>query len=705
MSPEQAMGERTIDARSDIYALGAVTYEMLTGDPPFTGSSVQAIVAKVMTERPTPPHAIRDTVPVAVEGAVLTALAKLPADRFATTAEFAMALHEGATNVRGTRASRRAAAPASASRIRAAAVAAALLVGGAMLGLFASRLWRSAPSGAAVVTATSILPPPGGTFGEQRALALSPDGRRLAFVLAEPDGSRSLWVRALDRLDAEPVPHSTGADAPFWSPNGQSLGYFAGGSLVVLDQNGETRNVCPVTSPTGGSWSSSGMILFGDRVGLSTVSVAGGACKVIFPRDSGPPLKGLFLPDGKHLLVSRGNQLDMVAANLDGKVFATLPVRTLEFAVVAPGYLITSSRADAVAIDAQRINLTSLTLEGPVARVASDVRSQAGIQTFTASANGALAFLPGGVDRPYLVYDANGLLRDTVRVNGTWSLEVRPSHGGPATVALAGNTVGIWLYDLDANRAVRIPVHDSAFPTTGYKFGTTYPVFSPDGEHLVYSMFGPGRCRIVDRDLGTNVERVVGQEVASHGDKNECRYPLDWSPDGRSLLVRQDSTLRIVPVDGKSGEQVIVRPGRVLEGRFSPDGRSIAYTSEETGRAEVYVQTLPSGLPVQVSRDGGRWAGWSRGGRQLTFMTPDGRVQAAEISSSGAPAGVPRTLFSIPTWRRSMFDDNGTGFAVVGDGERYLVRQSATGLAVAYLQQWPMLFHGVESSASAVAKP
>ena len=709
MSPEQAMGERAIDARSDIYSLGAVTYEMLVGEPPFTGPSVQAIVARLITEDPRGISAQRKAVPEHVEAAVLHALEKLPADRFPTAADFGAALREGGTTALRRPGRRSAGASHEGarqwSRPRLVAAALGLAIAGAVIGVLATRPWRTAPSGGSALTVTSILAPAGGTFGEQRSLALSPDGRRLAFVFAAADGSRNLWLRSVDRLDAEPVPGSNGANAPFWSPDGRSLGFFAGGFLVVAEPSGQTRKLCPVADATGGSWSTSGLILFGHRDGISTVPADGGTCKIVVRRASGPPLKGLFLPDGRRMLISRGQFTDMIAASLDGKTLATLPIRTIEFAVVAPGYLLRASQNDVRAIDAQRLNLKSLALEGPVVRVATDVRAQAGIHSYAVSSNGVLAFLPGGQDRPYLVYDANGLLRDTVRVDGTWTMSVRPARAGPPMVAVAGNTVGIWLYDLDANRGTRVLVNDSTFPTTGFAFGTTNPVFNADGTHLVYAMRGGNRCRIVDRDLRTSSERVVGKEVATLASNSECRFPIDWSPDGRFLLVRQDSTLRIVPVDGNTETQSITRPGRVPDGRFSTDGRSIAYSSDESGRAEVYVQALPSGPPSLVSREGGRWPAWTHGGRQLTYLTPDGRVQVAEIAASGAPPGTPRTLFSVPTWRRSTFDDNGTGFAVIGDGERYLVRQSSTGLAVAYLQHWPLLFQHADSTAPAATPP
>ena len=219
MSPEQAMGERTIDARSDIYALGAVTYEMLAGDPPFTGSSVQAIVAKVITEKPTSLRTLRDTVPPGVEHAVLTALAKLPADRFATAAEFATALSSPRANPPSV--DERVVAPKT--RLVDAGLAAALVVASAL----AAWGWlRPAPSGGPVTRVAVSLPPNQALEPQFWGFCfdLSPDGKRLAYVGPGPtSGTSQIWLRPLDALEATAVVGTMGATAVQWSPDNRSL--------------------------------------------------------------------------------------------------------------------------------------------------------------------------------------------------------------------------------------------------------------------------------------------------------------------------------------------------------------------------------------------------------------------------------------------------------------------------------------------------
>ncbi len=689
MSPEQAMGERTIDARSDQYALAAVMYETLVGDPPFTGSTVQSIVAKLMTERPARIVTQRDRVPVHVEAAVLRALEKLPADRWTSVHEFVEALRDTSlASVVPTSPSLQSTAPAPAGRTR---LARAIVLGAALVAVGIAAGWAMSRSasrdgGRDGVTVTSILPPAGGNFSEQQALALSPDGRKLAFVFAALDGSRMLWVRNMETLDAKPLAGTTGADVPFWSHDGRSLGFFANGSLNIVSAAGDVRRLCPVGDPNAGSWSASGLIVFSDRRGISSVPATGGACRMIVPHDTGAVLRGMLLPDGKRIVYSRGRFADLVVADVDGKMLGTLPVQGSTFTVAEPAFLISSNAGDAGALDIQTIDFSAIRVAGPTTRLLNGVRSRGGIPTFTVSREGTLAYLPGSVDLPYLAYDASGV-RDTIRIAATWTVSARPLRGGPPTVAVAGNRVGIWLYDLASGRSSRVALQDTAIQNQREGVGATSPVFSPDGLRLVYTAATPEQCGINEHDLARNTDRVVFRTkfVAMTG----CLAPLDWSRDGTKLLVRNDTALDVMTLNGEVTTR-IARPGTVWDGHLSPDGKSVAFSSDETGRAEVYVQPIAGGLPERLSLEGGRWPAWLSDGRRVVFMTPNGKVQ--EVTMSGASAsGAARTLFTVQGWRRSTFDDHGVGFAMVGDGERYIIRQSPSGYAVAYVQHWMAL--------------
>ncbi|HEX4935904.1 MAG TPA: serine/threonine-protein kinase, partial [Gemmatimonadaceae bacterium] len=254
VAPEQAMGERAIDARADVYALGAITYEMLAGEPPFTGPNVQAIVARVLTERPRPLRAIRDTVPAAVLGA----LAKLPADRPQSAAAFAAALGSVGTALGAVDAPP--ARPAGTgtprtARLRLAGALAGVAILAGVAGWYAARSALARASDTAMpLLVTSIVPPAGYTLAERNSIAMTPDGRTILMVLIAPDGSRALWRRSLDRDETEMVPGTMGADVPFWSPDGRSFGYFARGSLWTVEGQGEQRQLCRAAGTLSASW-------------------------------------------------------------------------------------------------------------------------------------------------------------------------------------------------------------------------------------------------------------------------------------------------------------------------------------------------------------------------------------------------------------------------------------------------------------------
>jgi serine/threonine-protein kinase len=694
MSPEQAMGERTIDGRSDIYSLAAVVYEMLVGDPPFTGSTVQAIVARVMTERPPRIATRRERVSPHVEAAVLRGLEKLPADRIATAREFSEALdgrgEPGAWTAPEMAATSSSAPNATRSRTN-ALLGAGMVAVALAAGWFGGRVTTRQSAATVPFTVTSILPPREGSFGEQQAIALSPDGRQLAFVFAANNGSQSLWLRSLDKLDARQIAGSVGANIPFWSPDGRQLGFFARGALQIVDPNGDVRQLCRVTRPASASWGVDGEILIGHRDGVSMVPASGGTCRLVVPATNNAAPFAAFLPDGRRFAYTLGRKQDLVIADHDGHTVGTLPVRPRTFAIIAPNYLAYPNESDGLAVDIRRFDLGRLAWSGPEARLLNGVRSRGGVNTFTVTASGALAYLPGLIDRAYLVLDGNGVA-DSIPLEGTWTVTARKRRLGSATVAAAGNLVGLWLYDLETKRPTRVVLHDAlgvAKEGGRVGIGATFPIFSPDGKQIAYTVNGSTKCGIGVHDLAGDSDRVVGQMPLANLAMVVCPSPVDWFPDGNRLLVRRDTVLEIMTLQGSVTSR-IARPGKIWEGSVSPDGNRVAYASDETGRAEVYVQPLPTGNPSHISLDGGRWPAWSDDGRVLYFMTPDGRIQKATVNGTSL-VGAAQTVLNVPSWKRNTFDDNGTGFVVVGNGERFIVRQSPTALGVAYVQNWRSL--------------
>ena len=298
MSPEQAMGEREITARSDVYALGAMTYEMLVGDPPFTGSTAQAIVAKVMTERPRPIYPQRDTVPPAVEHAVLTALEKLPADRFATAAQFAEALHAtgdtGRTRISTGARARGAAGTSGGWRDRLRDPVVLGLAGiAAACAIAAAWAWRRPPAAstpADVIRFTIPAPPSGSTNAlGYNIMAVSPDDRTLVYVSQGDDRRQRLMIRRLDEVAGRPLPGTEDAAYPIFSPDGRWVAFIRGNQVYKVSVDGgspQTLGMAPGTF-NGASWSKTGVIVVSGNTALYVIPETGGAARLLGDRATG----------------------------------------------------------------------------------------------------------------------------------------------------------------------------------------------------------------------------------------------------------------------------------------------------------------------------------------------------------------------------------------------------------------------------------
>jgi serine/threonine-protein kinase len=684
MSPEQATGETHIGPAADVYALGCVLYEMLAGEPPHSGATPQAILGRIITGTPDRVTEHRRTVPANVEAALERALEKVPADRFASAGAFAAALADPGFRHRvesGT-ASVAAAGGRRGWGLLSAAVGGALVVGT----LFGWLLAPKSSGGASdELVVSSILPPEGEDFSERESFgALSPDGARFAFVSLSARGERTLWIRSLDSLHAEPLPATVGASAPFWSPDGESLGYFVGGRLMRHDLGGTPTRLCDAPTGSAGSWGENGLIVIATDRGIERTTADGGGCEVAIPSEVGrqPFEHPSLLPGGRGVLFERpaADQLSsssVARGDLESGTVSTVIEDGMSPTFVPPHHVVYGrfSTVGTSILFGQALNSDFTAGEGPVVGVSGPVRVSNVVFAYSASNNGSIIYLPGFGDEGKLLVDRRGRVLDTLHQGGTWT---HAFAGRNPWIAMGGASQ-LWLYDLD--RGVPSQLVSSPVGTT-----TTFPVWSPGDTLVAY-----GGCRL-------SVVRVADLEVTDLVPAGpDCLRASDWSRDGRFLIADQRTgtdwlTSTLVAHDLENGTTVPVVDvaGSTSEGHLSPDGRWIAYRSDETGTSEVFVRPfLRSGRAIPVSREGGREPRWRADGRELFFESPDGRIMSVEVTP--APElllSSPTTLFQAPGWSRPLFFDAGTPYDVSPDGELFAVRMTASSTTAVLVQNW-----------------
>ncbi|HME37209.1 MAG TPA: protein kinase [Candidatus Sulfotelmatobacter sp.] len=679
MAPEVLQGAEA-DARSDIFSFGCVLYEMFTGRRAFEGKSQFSVLGAILDKEPDRISTVMPSSPPRLDETVLRCLAKNPGQRYGC-------MHDVAIQLQALKEASPEAAVTSAdsskpvlggSRLAWIVAGIATLIA---LGIGAAYVFQT-PKPAAVVR-SSILPPPGATFllmaVESGPPVLSPDGTRLAFTARDDKGKVMMYVRALNSAIPRALPGTDDAMYPLWSPDSREIGFFASGKLRRVNaEGGPPQTVCDASNGRGGAWSKDGVILFTPTTSsnLMRVPATGGTPEPASRLDSAKGENShrwpFFLPDGKHFLfwarTSQGLQGNTLYAGELGSLNAKELMKSESMAEYASGYLLFMREATLMA---RPFNPRTLQVTGESVPIAEHIA------------------INGGVTRPIFSVSENGsMIYESGDTAGTWNLKWMSREGKPLdaiaepdryfypalspdgtrlAVNLFNGTQGtqaIWIFDLARGTKTRLTFGASS---------QVSPAWSPDGKTIFYHSNALGGFHLYSKAAdGSGSDQVVLD--SKDGEEGGVRP----SPDGRYLVFLRRTPsqpvldLWVLPLFGDRKPFPLVQTAFVkTTPAVSPDGKWLAYSSNESGRSEVYITAFPGGgAKWQVSTSGGSAAHWRRDGKELFFLDTTDNIVAVDVNLSGtAPQlGVPHVLFQASAIQRQ----NGP-FDVTADGKKFLV--------------------------------
>ncbi len=673
MSPEQLEGKEA-DARTDIFALGAVLYEMVTGRKAFSGTSQASLISAIMKEEPAPISGIQPMSPPALDRVVRTCLSKDPEDRWQSARDVANELKwiaEGSQAGVPTKVSAR-----RRSRERTAWVLAA--VAAAAAAALAVVHFRSTPPPAPI--RASIVLPEKTFIGD---LAVSPQGRRIAFTVASTAGQLTLWIRDLDTAAARPIAGSEGARFPFWSPDERFVAFFADAKLKRVDAaGGAVLAICDAENGVGGSWNREGTIVFAPSptAGLFRVLASGGKPAPVTKLDARRGEKAhrypFFLPDGRHFvytatsLVGGGEDSNGVRfGSLDGGEDRLL-VGAFSNAQYASGRLLYARDESLLA---QGLDPVRGTLKGePVVIEPRVFRTTdwAGFYAFSVSDQALVDTAPSVVPSQLVWFDRSGKAGGSVGPPEPFAqFRLSPDQRRVAATVLnpSRNRTEVWTLEVASGNASKLV----AGPNQAF-----LPTWSADSSRVFYAALP---------DDASNpriwVKAIDGSREQPFAESSDNESPWDWSPDGRFLALLK------VPLEGKRFNEIWVLPAADPkhetpfanesqdqgDARFSPDGKWLAYTANESGSAEVYVRPFPGpGGTWKVSVAGGFLPQWRGDGKEMFYLSPEGKLMAVPIVLAPAfQAGTPAALFSLQS-SASLYEAS-------KDGQRFLVNTIQAG--------------------------
>jgi eukaryotic-like serine/threonine-protein kinase len=702
MAPEQLEGKEA-DARTDIFALGEVIYEMATGNPAFSGKSRASLIAAILTTEPAPITQLQPIAPLALERVVQRCLAKDPDERWQSASDLASELAwiaSGSSTVVH--------APTSHKQKKTVPwiwLGALAVIATATFVVTRSYFTPTAPNFANRVRWNIRAPEKNAfrsTVDAVGRVVISPDGQRIAFVASDESGRTRLWVRALDALDAQPLEGTEGASDPFWSPDSRSLAFFANKQLRRMEATGgPILNLCPAEVGRGGSWNQDGIIVFAPFVngGIQQVPATGGSPVAVTKIDTASRETThrwpYFLPDGKHFLYLAASHTDighsrdaLYVASLDGKENKFV-LHAHANAAFANGYLLYVRESTLMA---QPFDLRRLQLTGEAQSVAENVETDSGWwhSVFTVSDNGILAFAASANAKNQLLwFDRSGKQLGSVGEPGDYRT-LRLSRDGQqlAVEMTQSGASDLWVFDLKQNTKSQL---------TFGSFSNTMPAWSPDRRLLAFSSNRQnGVVDIFKQPSGSpQSEEVLLQSPLD-------KFVADWSPDGHYLLYAQvdgrtptggiKASLMALPLHGEAKPTQLVKwPLFDNAGRFSPDGHWIAFGSRIAGPQQVFVVPFPGpGNPKQLSPATGMNPIWRKDGKSIFYLTADfGSVMETEVEAKGNDftIGKTRLLFKIAAESGSY---QFYPFDVSADEQKFIInsRPEQSGKEITVIANW-----------------